>query len=277
MDGADGEGIRFEGSGARGRAACVGEGKVASMACGSESAQAGGDAMVDSNAGGGDAGSGDAGSVGRAGVSGRGESGSDSGGVDGVERGNTSIVVLGTGGDVVNGGLAGLDSGERSNSLSSSLSRRSSASLRRFLVFFAGGGRISAEEGSVGVGHGCVMASKDRSPPTGAASTGEGDGAGASHAVVAARSRRRQRRRRFPAVVAVTAGTGRLQETVMAWHPVAWLITKRALRPLAMQRSYNSENSAAVTAGGGPGQVFSTRAYTSPLAMLAHVGGPREV
>ncbi len=166
MDGADGEGVRFEGSGARGGAACVGEGEVSGMACGSESAQAGGDAMVDSDAGGGDAGSGDAGSVGRAGVSGRGESGSDSGGADGVERGNTSDDVLGTGGDVVNGGLAGLDSGERSNSLSSSRSRRSSASLRCFLVFFAGGGRISDEEGSVGVGDGCVMAGKDRSPPT---------------------------------------------------------------------------------------------------------------
>jgi hypothetical protein len=81
----------------------------------------------------------------------------------------------------------------------------------------------------------------------------------------------------FPAVVSVTAGTGRLQETVIAWHPAVWLITKWPLRPLAMQRSYSSENSAAVMAGGGPGQVFSMRAYTSPLATLAHVGGPREV
>jgi hypothetical protein len=44
-----------------------------------------------------------------------------------------------------------------------------------------------------------------------------------------------------------------------------------------MQRLHSSENSAAVMAGGGPGQVFSMRAYTSPLATLAHVGGPREV
>ncbi len=195
MDDADGEGVRFKGSGAGGGAACMGEGEVAGMACGSESAQAGADAMVDSDTGGGDAGSGDAGSVGRAGISGSGESGSDSGGADGIERGNMSHGVLGTGGDVVNGGLAGLDSGEKSNSLSSSRSRRSSASLRCFLVFFAGGGRISGEEGSIGVWDGCVMAGKDWSSPTGAASTGEGYGAGASHAAVAARSHRRRRRR----------------------------------------------------------------------------------
>jgi hypothetical protein len=126
-----------------------------------------------------------------AGVSGRGESGSDSGGTDVIERGKTGDGVLGTSGDgdVVNDVLAGLDNGERSSSLSSSRSRRSSTSLRRFLVFFAGAGRISGEEGIVGVGDSCVIAGKDRSPPTGAASTGEGNGAGASHAVVVARPR----------------------------------------------------------------------------------------
>jgi hypothetical protein len=172
-------------------AACVGEGRVDGMACDSDSAQAGGDAMVGSDTGGSDAGSGDTGSVGRAGMSGRGESGSDSGGADAIERGKTGDSMLGTGGDgdVVNGVLAGLDNGERSSSLSSSRSPRSSTSLRRFLVFFAGGGRISGKEGSVGVGDGCVIAGKDRSPPTGAASTGKGNGARASHAAVAARPR----------------------------------------------------------------------------------------
>jgi hypothetical protein len=62
--------------------------------------------------------------------------------------------------------------------------------------------------------------------------------------------------------------------TMMAWHPTAWLMTMWAFRPLPMQHSYRVENSAAVTAGGGQGQVvFSTSANTSPLAMLAHVGG----
>jgi hypothetical protein len=109
------------------------------------------------------------------------------------------------------------------------------------------------------VGNGCVIAGKDRSPPTGAAATGKADSSGASHSVVAARPRRRRRQRRwqrFLAVVAVAAGTGRLHDMVMAWHLAAWLITKRALRPLAMQRSYSSEKSAAVTAGGDPGQVY---------------------
>jgi hypothetical protein len=64
----------------------------------------------------------------------------------------------------------------------------------------------------------------------------------------------------------------------MASHPAALLITLQAFRPLAMQRSNGAENSAAVTAGGGSMQVvFSTRAYTSPLATLANVGEPREI
>jgi hypothetical protein len=48
---------------------------------------------------------------------------------------------------------------------------------------------------------------------------------------------------------------GKLHDTVIAWHPAAWLITKWAFRPLAMQRSNNAENLAAVTAGGGSVQV----------------------
>jgi hypothetical protein len=213
--GADGEGVHFEGSGARGRAACLCEGGVAGMACVADLARAGGDAMVGSD----DASSGDAGSVGRAGESGRGESGLDSGSADCVERGQTGDGMVGTcgDGDAVNGGVAELDNGERSSLLSSSRSWRSSASLLRFLVFFAGGGRISGEEGSTGLGAGCVIVAEDRSTPTGAAATEEGDSVGASHAAVAARPRRRRQRRRcFPAVVAVAAGTGRLQETVMA-------------------------------------------------------------
>jgi hypothetical protein len=60
-----GEGVRFEGSGTRGGATCVGEGRVDGMACDSDSAQAGGDAMVGSDTGGSDTGSGDTGSLGK--------------------------------------------------------------------------------------------------------------------------------------------------------------------------------------------------------------------
>ncbi len=78
------------------------------------------------------------------------------------------------------------------------------------------------------------------------------------------------------AVVSVEAG--RLDVTVIAWHLAAWLITMRALRPLVMQRSNSARNSAAVMAGGDSVQVvFSTRTFASPLATLAHMGGPREV
>ncbi len=80
------------------------------------------------------------------------------------------------------------------------------------------------------------------------------------------------------AVVVVSVEAGRLDITVIAWHLAAWLITMRALRPLVMQRSNSARNSAAVMAGGDSVQVvFSTRTFESPLATLAHMGGPREV
>ncbi len=82
--------------------------------------------------------------------------------------------------------VAGQDKGEKSRSLSSSSSQRSSTSLRRFLVIFAGGNRISGEEGSGGMGDGCVIAGEDTSLLTGATATGEGDCTGASHAAVVA-------------------------------------------------------------------------------------------
>ncbi len=127
----------------------------------------------------------------------------------------------------------------------------------RFLVFLAGGGWISGEDGGGGV------AGEDAFPLAGTTMTGEDVCSGASRAVVAVPPRcRRQRPRRWwrlPAAAAVSAGTGRLQDTVMAWHPAAWLMTRQAFRRLAKQRSYSAENSAAVTTG--PGQVFfSTRA-----------------
>ncbi len=88
--------------------------------------------------GGVDAGGGITGSVGGASESSAGEAGSASSGSGGVEMGGASDGVAGNGinGDVFNGGLAGKDKGERTRSLSSSKSVRSSTSLRRFLVFF---------------------------------------------------------------------------------------------------------------------------------------------
>jgi hypothetical protein len=67
VDGDDGEGIYHEGSGAKGRAACMGEGRVAGMACFADTARAGGDAMGGRDAG--EASSGNSGSMGRAGMS----------------------------------------------------------------------------------------------------------------------------------------------------------------------------------------------------------------
>jgi hypothetical protein len=79
--------------------------------------------------------------------------------------------------------------------------------------------------------------------------------------------------------VSVTAGVGAgiLHVTVSTWHPAAWLKFTQAFKPLAMQRWYSAEKSAAViTAGCDPVQAgFSPRA--SPLTTLAHVGEPREV
>jgi hypothetical protein len=90
----------------------------------------------------------------------------------------------------------------------------------------------------------------------------------------------RRRQRRFSAVAAVVVALGRLQEMVTTWRPAAWLNTTRALRPLAIQRSYSTEKSAVETAGCGVGQTGpSTLAHTPPLTTLTHiaVGEAREV
>jgi hypothetical protein len=53
--------------------------------------------------------------------------------------------------------------------------------------------------------------------------------------------------------------------------PAAWLITMRAFRPPARQRSYSAVKSAAETAGGGLGQVGSPPCG-DPFTTLALVG-----
>jgi hypothetical protein len=87
-------------------------------------------------------------------------------------------------------GVAGQDKGERTRWLSSLRSQRSSNSLRRFLVFLAGGGWIPCEDGGDGV------AGEDTFLPAGATMTGEDGCAGASRAAVAVRPRCQRRRRR---------------------------------------------------------------------------------
>ncbi len=86
---------------------------MASMARATNAAQAGSDAVW----------SGDTGSVGGAGVSGRDEAGSPFNGDGGVEGGKADDGIGVVGGKIAgcaaNGGVAGTDRGERSNSFSS--------------------------------------------------------------------------------------------------------------------------------------------------------------
>ncbi len=186
-------------------------------------------------------------------------------------------------GGVAAGGVDGLDcdNGERIISSSSSWSRSSSSSFRRRLGFLAGGGSVSGEGGGGVAGGGVERAGGGKSA-TGTAATaeiiaedGDDDGADSLHAAVAARPRLR-RRRCLPAALSVTAGTGMLHEMVKTWHPAACLIFKLAFRPLATQRWYRAEKSAADTmAGCDTGQDDPSRA--SPLTTLAHVGELGEV
>jgi hypothetical protein len=110
--------------------------------------------------------SGESGSTGGAGSSNIGETGSRiggsrgewsrgaGGGEFGVDAGWEGRVAAGGMGD---GGVLRLGGGEIKNSLLSTLSRRSSNSLRLFLVLFAGGGAVSGD-GAAGVAVGSVVA-----------------------------------------------------------------------------------------------------------------------
>jgi hypothetical protein len=110
--------------------------------------------------------SGEFGSTGGAGSSNIGETGSRTGGlrnewsrgagggVSSVDAGWEGGIAAGGVGD---GGVPRLDGGEMKKSLLSTLSRRSSNSLRLFLVLFAGGGAVSGD-GAAGVAGGVVVA-----------------------------------------------------------------------------------------------------------------------
>ncbi len=63
-----------------------------------------------------------------------------------------------------------------------------------------------------------------------------------------------------------------MQVTVMTWTPAVWLKLTLALRPLATQRSYSAENSAADIAAGCDPEQARTLSHASPLITLAHVG-----
>ena len=162
---------------------------------------------------------GESGSTGGAGGSNIGETGSRNGGsrgecsrgagggVFGVGAGWEGGIAAGGVGDggVGDGGMPQLDGGEMKKSLLSTLSRRSSISVRLFRDLFAGGGAVSGD-GAAGVAGGGVVAR-----------AGVLARAGASEAALADLPRlwrRRCRRRRFPAEAESTDGAGKLQVTV---------------------------------------------------------------
>ncbi len=79
------------------------------------------------------------------------------------------------------------------------------------------------------------------------------------------------------AAAEVSAGTGKLQETVNIWRPATWLNTTRAFKPLAKHLSYSAVNSAAMKAGCCAGlEGFGAHA-PSPRTTLAHVGARGEL
>jgi hypothetical protein len=157
---------------------------------------------------------GESGSTGGAGGSNIGETGSRNGGSRGECSRGAGGGVFGVGagweggvtaGGVGGGGVPRLDEGEMRKSLFSTLSRRSSISVRLFLDLFAGGGAVSGD-GAAGVAGGGVVAR-----------AGVLARAGASEAALADLPRlwrRRCRRRRFPAEAESTDGAGKLQVTV---------------------------------------------------------------
>jgi hypothetical protein len=115
---------------------------MAGTASVADTALTGGDAPGDVGAG-----SGDASSVDSAGESCADESDLASSNSGDIEMDEADNGIVGSGGDggALNDGVLGQDKGERISSLSTS------TLLRRFLVFFAGGGWGSGEEGCCGV------------------------------------------------------------------------------------------------------------------------------
>jgi hypothetical protein len=140
-------------------------------ATGSFCGDAGSDGLLEST--------GESGSTGGAGSSNIGETGSRTGGshgewsrgagggVFGVGAGWKGGIAAGGVGDggVGDGGVPRLDGGEMKKSLFSTLSCRSSISLRLFLILFAGGGAVSGD-GAAGVAGGGVVARAGASEAT---------------------------------------------------------------------------------------------------------------
>ncbi len=120
--------------------------------------------------------------------------------------------------------------GESKSSLSSSDSRRSSASLHLFLTRLAGGGATSGGDGDGVFAWAFSQA--------GAAVPGD-DGCDRdrlSHAAVMAPARSRlarRRRRLFTVVAAGVEGSGRMHVRVKVCRPASWLKVTRALSPLS--------------------------------------------
>jgi hypothetical protein len=245
---------------------------------------------------------GDNGGTGGAGIADVGESSKDSHKAGGVSNAVVSCVnERWGGGDVADGGVAGgtgvagLERGERRSSLSfsSSIPRRSSASLRRLRTRLAGGGIASDGDREGAVTQAVASASGDgvaaEAVHNGVAFTRAGTAAyedsgcrrdwfSAAAVVARARRFRRWRWRRLPAVAVDVDEVGRKHVRVIVWRPATWLISTRAFNPLTMQRSYKAVKSAAVTDGGDVGQAGSlTQVATPPLTTLAHVGEAREV
>jgi hypothetical protein len=179
----------------------------------------------------------DSGGAGGAGRSTEGEAGISSSNAGGIEGGDVvgSDAVGGIGersseDGESDGGEAIQDRGERTNSLSPSGPRNSSASLRRLLVLLAGGvvtsgGETSGcERGTNGLGLEGGGGGVDVSPPTGLPLAGAATAgatvteAGRQTVLVptwlAVRPRLRRRRRRLAAVAVIVVDIGRLQDTV---------------------------------------------------------------
>jgi hypothetical protein len=140
-----------------------------------------------------------------------------------------------------------------------------------FLSFFTGGGAISGD--GVGIAR-CGVET------AGGMAIGDVARAGTSGAGVVALPCLQQRRwgqRRFPDTSKVSAGAGKMHETVNVWRPAAGLKTTWAFRLLARHRLYSAVKSAAMTAGCCDGRVFFTACEPSPVTMLAHVGAHGEL
>ncbi len=99
--------------------------------------------------------------------------------------------------------------------------------------------------------------------PTGETAVEDVARAGTSGASVAALPRPRQRRWHLPNAAEVSAGTGKVHETVKIRCLAAWLNTMRAFKLLARHQSYSAVKSEAMTAGCCDGHEVFTAPFSS--------------